>query len=115
MIKSGIAKDVNGHDCLKRVYSAKGKSPTVTTQSGGNRHVKVSAAVGVYRKLIPLECERLQTLEDNYTEGVSDAQRFRAIGNGFTIDVIVHFLEALVRGDLKRTQTNMFDFMEGAL
>lgn len=40
------------------------------------------------RKLIPIECERLQTLPDNYTEGVSNTQRYKMIGNGWTIDVI---------------------------
>jgi DNA (cytosine-5)-methyltransferase 3A len=42
------------------------------------------------RKLTPLECERLQTLPEGYTEGVSDTQRYNMIGNGWTIDVIKH-------------------------
>ena len=42
------------------------------------------------RKLTPVECERLQTLPDNYTEGVSDTQRYKALGNGWTVDVIAH-------------------------
>ena len=42
------------------------------------------------RKFHPIECERLQTLEDNYTEGVSDTQRYKMIGNGWTVDVIAH-------------------------
>ena len=42
------------------------------------------------RKLSPLECERLQTLPDNYTAGVSNTQRYRMIGNGWTVDVIAH-------------------------
>ncbi len=42
------------------------------------------------RKLIPLESERLQTLPDNYTEGVSNYQRYKMIGNGWTVDVIAH-------------------------
>ena len=45
------------------------------------------------RKLTPLECERLQTLPDNYTEGVSNTQRYKAIGNGWTVDVIVYILK----------------------
>jgi DNA (cytosine-5)-methyltransferase 3A len=45
-----------------------------------------------YRKLTPLECERLQTLPDNYTEGVSNTQRYKMIGNGWTVDVIAHIL-----------------------
>jgi site-specific DNA-cytosine methylase len=42
------------------------------------------------RKLTPIECERLQTLPDNYTEGVSDTQRYKSLGNGRTVDVIAH-------------------------
>jgi len=48
-----------------------------------------------YRKLTPLECERLQTLPDGYTEGVSNTQRYRMIGNGWTVDVIAHILRSL--------------------
>ena len=44
------------------------------------------------RKVTPLECERLQTLPDNYTEGISDTQRYKCIGNGWTVDVIAHIL-----------------------
>jgi DNA-cytosine methyltransferase len=47
---------------------------------------------GVYRRLTPLEAERLQTLPDGYTEGVSEHQRYRMIGNGWTIDVIADLL-----------------------
>jgi len=46
-----------------------------------------------YRKLTPLECERLQTLPDNYTDMISNAQRFKALGNGWTVDVIAHILQ----------------------
>lgn len=44
------------------------------------------------RRLTPVECERLQTVPDNYTSGVSDTQRFKMLGNGWTIDVIAHIL-----------------------
>jgi len=46
-----------------------------------------------YRKLTPLECERLQTLPDNYTNHVSNNQRYKMIGNGWTVDVICHILK----------------------
>ena len=42
------------------------------------------------RKLTPIECERLQTLKDGYTEGVSDTQRYKSLWNGRTVDVIAH-------------------------
>lgn len=51
----------------------------------------------LYRKLTPLECERLQTLPDNYTDGVSNSQRYKMIGNGWTVDVIVHIFKAMKR------------------
>lgn len=45
------------------------------------------------RKLTPVECERLQSLPDNYTEGVSNTQRYKALGNGFNVEVIAHILK----------------------
>ena len=48
---------------------------------------------GTYRPLLPLEMERLQTLPDNYTEGVSNTQRKKMLGNGWTVDVISHILK----------------------
>jgi DNA (cytosine-5)-methyltransferase 3A len=42
------------------------------------------------RRLTPVECERLQTVEDNYTNHVSNSQRYKMLGNGWTIDVIAH-------------------------
>lgn len=46
----------------------------------------------VVRKLTPTECERLQTVPEGYTKCVSDTQRYKALGNGWTVDVIAHIL-----------------------
>ena len=62
------------------------KTNTITTVQKDN--VVVSNAT--YRKLTPLECERLQTVPDKYTEGVSNTQRYKMLGNGWTVDVIKH-------------------------
>lgn len=56
--------------------------------------------IGVYhngciRRLTITELERLQTLPDGYTEGVSDSARKKAIGNGWTVDVIAHIFKGL--------------------
>jgi len=48
-----------------------------------------------YRMLTPIECERLQTVPDNYTNYVSNTQRYKMLGNGFTMKVIAHILSAL--------------------
>lgn len=50
---------------------------------------------GKFRKLSPVECERLQTLQDNYTAGVSNTQRYRMLGNGWTVDVVAHLFKGL--------------------
>ena len=49
-----------------------------------------------WRKLTPLECERLQTVPDGYTDHVSNTQRYRMLGNGFTVDSIAWLLKGMV-------------------
>lgn len=51
------------------------------------------------RKFHPVECERLQTVPDGYTEGVSNTQRYRMIGNGWTISVISHILKNIKQSE----------------
>lgn len=82
---------IKGHDILKRVMNPKYKCHTLTTCGGGNTQKKVMDN-GRPRKLTPVEYERLQTLPDNYTAGVSNTARYTAIGNGWTVDVIAHIL-----------------------
>ena len=48
-----------------------------------------------WRKLTPLECERLQTVPDNYTNHVSNTQRYKMLGNGWTVDVIAHIMKGM--------------------
>jgi len=55
---------------------------------------KVSESYRI-RKLTPIECERLQTLPDNYSEGVSNTQRYKMLGNGWTVEVIKHLFREL--------------------
>ena len=87
-----------------RVYSVKGKSVCLQSQAGGGGAktwlYKIDLPDGDYliRKLTPIEAERLQTLPDNYTEGISDTQRYKCIGNGWTVDVIAHLLSGLKQG-----------------
>lgn len=87
--------DLKGNDCIKRVYHPDGKSPTLTTMQGGHREPKISCNKTHYRKLTPIECERLQTVPDNYTDGVSNTQRYKMLGNGWTVDVISHIFKGI--------------------
>ncbi len=66
------------------------------TEIGGKPYpIKIKDGCYMMRKLSPVECERLQTLPDNYTAGVSNTQRYRQLGNGWTVDVIAHILGGL--------------------
>lgn len=86
--------NINGHDILKRVYNPNFKCATLTTCKGGNLQKKVYQN-GKCRKLTPLEYERLQTVPEGYTEGVSMTNRYNMLGDGWTVDVIVHILNYL--------------------
>ena len=85
----------------QRIYSVRGKSVTLSANGGGQGAktglYKIDLPDGDYiiRKLTPIEAERLQTLPDNYTEGISNTQRYKCIGNGWTVDVIAHILNGL--------------------
>ena len=82
------------------------KSVTIRTYAGGGHipsliinNVEKSFSLETFRDFIrkvdPIECERLQTLPDNYTEGVSNTQRYKMIGNGWNADTIAHIYSFL--------------------
>lgn len=83
----------------QRIYSVHGKSVNIVGNGGGGGAktglYKIDLPDGDYiiRKLTPIEAERLQTLPDNFTEGISNTQRYKCIGNGWTVDVIAHILQ----------------------
>lgn len=89
------------------VYALKGKSKTLSAGVGitGNG-IGSSNAPKIewnneqgWRRLTTLECERLQTVPDNYTAVVSDTQRYKMLGNGWTVDVIAFILSHLNAGN----------------
>ena len=99
-------------EATKKGYAAAGigegldlSYPTSTTRRGRTLKEKshclttISPNQGIinekynWRKLTPVECERLQTVPDNYTEGVSNAQRYKMLGNGWTVKVIEHIFK----------------------
>jgi DNA (cytosine-5)-methyltransferase 1 len=76
-----------------RIYNTDGISPALMAQmSCGTHAIKHERNI---RRLTPLECERLQTVADNYTNHVSDSQRYKMLGNGWTVDVIAHIFSYL--------------------
>jgi DNA (cytosine-5)-methyltransferase 1/DNA (cytosine-5)-methyltransferase 3A len=85
------------------IHAVDSKSPTICAGTHGYAlgYIPIcSAKMGLvgyddyrYRKLTPVECERLQTVPDNFTECVSNTQRYKMLGNGWTVDVIAHILK----------------------
>lgn len=114
--KSMIKRNKQGLLILKNIYPKKGQNGNVYSIFGKCK--TLSAGVGIkgngigssnapkiesinadgWRKLSPLECERLQTVPDGYTKYVSDTQRYKALGNGWTVDVI-SFIFSFLRGE----------------
>lgn len=84
-----------------RIYSVHGKSVCLSANGGGRGAkpglYKIDLPDGDYsiRKLTPIECERLQTFPDNYTDGISNTQRYKCLGNSWTVDVIAHILKGV--------------------
>lgn len=72
-----------------RIYDVNGISPALQAQlTNGSNMINTSRI----RRLTPLECMRLQTISDTYSMPVSDSQRYKQLGNGWTIEVISHIL-----------------------
>lgn len=83
--------EVNSHG-KSRCISTVSKDSLVSDLPPG-RHIDYERKS--YRKLTPIECERLQTVPDNYTNHVSNTQRYKMLGNGWTVDVIAHIFTPL--------------------
>jgi DNA-cytosine methyltransferase len=94
-------KTINKHNFYKKNYKPIGKSPTLTTElahgTGKNItpkcHYEIKEITGEDRVFSPIECERLQTVPDNYSSVVSNTQRYKMLGNGWTIDVVTHIFK----------------------
>lgn len=67
----------------------------------------------IIRKLTPTECERLQTLPDGYTAAVSDTQRYKGLGNGWTAEVIIHILSAALKDVPKDEEIVVLSMYDG--
>lgn len=118
--KKGYVEVSNG-DCIDLTFI---KSKTRRGRLMLNKSNCLTATPGIYckvtndwfRKLTPLECERLQTVPEGYTDNVSDTQRYKMLGNGWTIDVISHLLqnvEGSIRSGPTIRQGCIFDYIEG--
>lgn len=89
----------NGHcnknpTSKKQIYEVR---DGIITIKGKQYPIKLPDGHYIIRKLTPVECERLQTLPDGYTRAVSNAQRYKGLGNGWTAEVIIHILNGALK------------------
>ena len=91
--KNGVRKDHDTSIEIERRIEVRSdeKSGTLTSVMKDNLVVEGTKI----RKLTPIECERLQSLPDKYTEGISNTQRYKCLGNAFNVEVIRHILSFL--------------------
>lgn len=142
MTANGEGKYRNGSQPSQqyRVYSCEGKSQVVNTLGNENyivptgnkkqipayevkdgfitiknKQYPIKLADGFYiiRKLTPIECERLQTLPDDYTAGVSNSQRYKGLGNGWTAEVIIHILNGALKDVPKDEEIVVLSMYDG--
>ena len=88
----------DGPSYIESRFYSDGKSNTLLTGKGCttfSSKTKIIDEACQLRDLTPIECERLQTVPDNYTEGVSNTQRYKMLGNGWTVDVISHIFKGM--------------------
>ena len=78
-----------------RIYGTGGVSPTLNTAQGGNRQPFIADEWRI-RRLTPKECERLQAFPDGWTEGVSDTQRYKCLGNAVTVNVVAEIVSRII-------------------
>jgi len=96
--KWGEGNTIRAYRQGERIFAINGKNPTLSAQMGGTAKGGglITDDLLHYRNLTVVECERLQTMPDNYTEGVSNSQRYKMIGNGWTIEVIKEIFQNLL-------------------
>ena len=95
-IKKNSGKDSTSRSSGHKAYFGKDgtKANCLTTALGAEGLIVKQDRI---RKLTPIECERLQGLPDNYTEGIAMTNRYKCLGNAFNVDVVAHILKSVKR------------------
>ena len=105
---STLQEHILSEKALSRLERKKYSNPQILPKKTGTLNTKNNSGQlsfdsgttlipfdGNLRKLTPIECERLQTIQDNYTNHVSNTQRYKMLGNGWTVDVIAHIFSCM--------------------
>ena len=86
-----------GKQCIEKRYAVIDpiKANCLTARSDASWNSNYVTREGQLTRLTPIEYERLQTVPDNYTASVRNSERYKILGNGWTVDVICHILKGL--------------------
>ena len=95
VIQINPSKESNGKQPYQqnRIYDKNGINPALSTIWNGSNLINTKKI----RRLTPIECERLQGFPDNHTEGVSDTQRYKQMGNTITVNVMMELFKKLLK------------------
>jgi DNA (cytosine-5)-methyltransferase 3A len=92
-LEDGVRKDHDKTIPIERIIEFRSDEKSSTLTSMTNQNLVMTPPI--IRKLTPIECERLQSLPDNYTQGISNTQRYKCLGNAFNADIIAHILKSI--------------------
>ena len=98
--KTGLYMCPTTEETIENLYEVRNGQIEI---KGKTYPIKLADGYYIIRKLTPTECERLQTLPDGYTRAVSNAQRYKGLGNGWTAEVIIHILNGALK-DIPRDE-----------
>ena len=92
ILEDGVTDKDKGY-CIDAGYGRAGNSKRGVFNYEEKSRRQLVCQSGSYRKLTPVECERLQGVPDNYTDCVSNSQRYKMLGNGWQVDTIEHIIK----------------------
>jgi site-specific DNA-cytosine methylase len=98
VIRSG-ARDDDGN-LPPEVWAKRDVSPTLNVMDNTGESRATVLVTPMVRRLTPVECERLQGFPDGWTEGQSDAQRYKQMGNAVAVPVVEWIMNRLVTRDV---------------
>lgn len=101
-----VTKAISGTD--GKVYTVYEVKDGLITIKDKQYPIKLFDGHYIIRKLTVSECKRLQTVPDQYEFPVSDAQAYKMLGNGWTVEVIAHLIRATQENDIENEQLNLF-------
>lgn len=103
-------KRQNAKNAIDKVYEVQSGEITI---KGKQYPVKLADGYYIIRKLTVKECARLQTMPDDYCKAVSDSQAYKALGNGWTAEVIIHILNVALKNIPKNEEIIVLSMYDG--